>query len=117
MKNSEINITVSLDEANIPERITWNAIDEQGQPQVSEGPSQSKAMSLSFWDDQQKNTLRIDLWTKEMPVDEMKRFCIDAIGGLALTTLIASGDSYLAQELNDLCDRLVQHVEQELKNG
>ncbi|WKN43617.1 gliding motility protein GldC [Tunicatimonas pelagia] len=117
MKKSEINITVSLDEANIPENISWSATDGEGNPQVENGPSQSKSMSLSFWDDQQKNTLRIDLWTKEMPVDEMKRFCIDAIGGLAQTTLNATGDSYMAQEMNDLCDRLVQHVENEMKNG
>lgn len=118
MKTSEITISISLDSANIPEKITWNATDGDGKPQIdNDGPSQSKSMSLSFWDDKQKNTLRIDLWTKEMPVDEMKRFCIDAIGGLAQTTLNATGDSYMAQEMNDLCDRLVKHVEKEMKNG
>lgn len=112
MKKSEIHITVALDEANVPEKITWNASD-----QVEDGPSSTKSMSLSMWDDKQKNTLRIDLWTKEMPVNEMKRFCIDAIGGLAQTTLNATGDSYMAQEMNDLCDRLVKHVEEDMKNG
>ncbi len=29
---------------------------------------------ISLWDSQEKNTLRIDLWTKEMMVDEMKQF-------------------------------------------
>lgn len=122
MKKSEINVTVSLDDANVPEKITWSASDAKGEPQVGgggapHGPSQSKAMSLSFWDDQQKNTLRIDLWTKEMPVNEMKRFCIDAIGGLAQTALNATGDAFMAQEMNDLCDRLVKHVENELKSN
>lgn len=117
MKKSEINITVTLDKANVPEKISWDATDTQDNSQVGNGPSQSKAMSLSFWDDQQKNTLRIDLWTKEMPVNEMKRFCIDAIGGLAQTTLNATGDAFMAQEMNELCDRLVQHVENELKRN
>lgn len=117
MKKSDINITVSLDDANVPEKITWFASDAKGEAQMGNGPSQSKAMSLSFWDDEQKNTLRIDLWTKEMPVNEMKRFCIDAIGGLAQTTLNATGDAFMAQEMNDLCDRLVKHVENELKGG
>jgi len=117
MKKSEINITVTLDDANVPEQITWNATDSQDDPEVGNGRSQSKAMSLSFWDDQQKNTLRIDLWTKEMPVNEMKRFCIDAIGGLAQTTLNATGDAFMAQEMNELCDRLVQHVENELNSN
>jgi gliding motility-associated protein GldC len=112
MKRSEIHITVELDEANVPEKISWNASD-----QVEEGPENTKAMSLSLWDDRQKNTLRIDLWTKEMPVNEMKRFCIDAIGGLAQTALSATGDSYMTQEMNDLCERLVRHVEEEMKRG
>ena len=92
MKKSEIHITVALDEANVPEKITWNASD-----QVQDSTSATKSMSLSLWDDEQKNTLRIDLWTKEMPVNEMKRFCIDAIGGLAQTTLNATGDAYMSQ--------------------
>ena len=121
MKKSDINIIVSLDEANVPEKITWTASDAHGSSQADTSepaqPSQSKAMSLSFWDDHQKNTLRIDLWTKEMPVNEMKRFCIDAIGGLAQTTLNATGDAYMAQEINNLCELLVQHVEREVKNG
>ncbi|MEQ9442854.1 MAG: gliding motility protein GldC [Cyclobacteriaceae bacterium] len=112
MKKSEIHITVALDEANVPEKITWNASD-----QVQDSPSATKSMSLSLWDDEQKNTLRIDLWTKEMPVNEMKRFCIDAIGGLAQTTLNATGDAYMSQEMNDLCDRLVKHVEEDMKKG
>ncbi|MEM6845963.1 MAG: gliding motility protein GldC [Bacteroidota bacterium] len=117
MKNSDINITVALDEANIPEKITWKAIDADGNSPVGAQSLDSKAMSLSFWDDEQKNTLRIDLWTKGMPVNEMKRFCIDAIGGLAQTTLNATGDAFMAQEINELCDRLVKHVEEEVKNG
>lgn len=112
MKTSEIQITVELDKTNVPEKISWRASD-----QTEDSPENTKAISLSLWDDQQKNTLRIDLWTKEMPVNEMKRFCIDAIGGLAQTALNATGDTYMAQEMNDLCDRLVRHVEEEMKNG
>jgi hypothetical protein len=29
---------------------------------------------LSVWDSKEKESMRIDLWTKEMPVDEMKIF-------------------------------------------
>jgi gliding motility-associated protein GldC len=29
---------------------------------------------LSVWDSKSKESMRIDLWTKEMPVDEMKIF-------------------------------------------
>ena len=110
MKKSEINFTVTLDEQNIPERIEWNATDQPGEL------SESRSISLSVWDHEQRNTLRIDLWTKEMPVDEMKRFAIDTLGGLAQSLLTATGDTYMSEEVNKLCDRLVQHVEKEKKS-
>ena len=109
MKKSEIKLTVELDDQNIPEKILWDA-DEKDQP----GPSETKSISLSMWDHKVKNTLRIDLWSKDMPVDEMKRFYIDCIGGIAQTLLNSTGDEYMAGELNAVCDRLVEHVKDEM---
>ena len=45
-----------------------------------------------------------------MPVEEMKRFYIDCIGGLAQSALTATGDEYMAEEINGLCQRLVEHL-------
>ena len=72
MKKSEIKFIVSLDEKNIPEKIEWVAEDS-----LSQDLKESKSISLSLWDDNKKNTLRIDLWTKEMTTDDMKKFYID----------------------------------------
>ncbi|MEM7551762.1 MAG: gliding motility protein GldC [Bacteroidota bacterium] len=108
MKKSEINFTIELDEENIPEKIHWNA-DDKDNPSDSE----SKAISLSIWDHDQKNSLRIDLWTKEMPVDEMKKFYVDMIGGLAQSILNSTGDEYMASEMNTLCDNFVEHLKKE----
>ena len=108
MKESNINFTVALDSQNIPDKITWEATD-----QTADGPSETRAISLSIWDHQEKNTLRIDLWTKEMTVEEMKQFCITAIGGLSQTILNATGDTFMAEEMDQLCNRLVKHVEEE----
>ena len=105
MKKSTINFTVELDENNIPDKISWEAT-EKPEPGVSE----TKAISISLWDQRQKNTLRIDLWTKDMPVEEMKRFYIDCIGGLAQSALTATGDEFISSEMNALCERLVQHL-------
>ena len=105
MKKSTIHFTVELDEKNVPERILWDATDKP-EPGVSE----TKAISVSLWDHSQKNTLRIDLWAKDMPVDEMKRFYIDCIGGLAQSALTATGDEHIANEINSLCERLVLHL-------
>ncbi len=43
----------------------------------------------------------------------MKRFAIDTLGGLAQSILTATGDTFMSDEVNQLCDRLVQHVEEE----
>ncbi len=108
MKKSEINLTIHLDDDNVPEKIFWDATDKEDEADAS-----SDAISLSIWDHLQKNTLRIDLWTKQMPVDEMKRFSIDTIGGIAQSILSATGDTYISDEINALCDKLVKHVEGE----
>ena len=111
MKQSEINFVITLDDENVPEKIQWGATDApDGQN------AESQAISVALWDQKQKNTMRIDLWTKEMPVDEMKRFHVDCIGGLAQTILNATGDEYMASEMNALCDKLVEHLKKEYED-
>lgn len=105
MKKSTIQFTVELDGQNIPEKIYWEATDKP-----VDGPSETKSISLALWDHEQKNTMRIDLWAKDMPVDEMKRFYIDCIGGLSQSVLSSTGDEVMAQHMRDLCDKLVKHV-------
>ena len=51
-------------------------------------------------DEKKNNTLRIDLWTKEMKTDEMKRFYIDCLGGLSQSILNSTGDEYMSKETN-----------------
>jgi gliding motility-associated protein GldC len=108
MKKSTISFTVVLDNQNVPEKILWEATDKPD-PALSE----TKSISVAIWDHSQKNTLRIDLWTKEMPVDDMKRFHIECLGGIAQSILTATNDEYMAGEINALCERLVQHVQAE----
>src|SRR6187402_3744504 len=105
MKNSKINFTIQLDHNNVPDKILWDATDKP-----EGGESETKAISVALWDQQQKNTLRIDLWTKDMPVMEMKRFYIDCLGGLAQSMLTATGDEYISSEINALCEKLVDHI-------
>lgn len=105
-KKSTIEFNVKLDNDNVPEEIRWKASDSPSGPE----PVETKSVSISLWDHRQQNTLRIDLWTKDMPVDEMKRFYIDVIGGLAQSTLTATGDEYMAGEMNALCEKLVDYL-------
>lgn len=108
MKTSEINFKVQLDDKNVPEKITWDATDK---PQ--DGPEKTKAIALAIWDDSVKNTLRMDLWDKEMSVEEMKKFVVDSIGGLATTVRSATADDKMADMMEELCRNLVKHVKEE----
>ncbi|MDN3204491.1 gliding motility protein GldC [Algoriphagus sediminis] len=112
MKKSDINFQVSLDDQNLPKKILWEASDKE-----SIGLESTNSISLNVWDNLNQSTLRIDLWTEEMSVAEMKRFYIDIMGGMAQTILNSTGDEYMSEEIKALCDRLVQHVNEENKNS
>ena len=105
MKKSEIKFIVTLDKENIPEKIEWMAEDS-----INNGLSDTKSISLSLWDEKKNNTLRIDLWTKEMKTDEMKRFYVDCLGGLSQSILSSTGDEYMSKETNNLCEKLIEHI-------
>lgn len=111
MKKSEIHFEVELDENSVPENIIWNATDKPGDA------DHTNAISIAVWDDVEKNTMRLDLWTKEMPIHEMKKFYVDTLGGMAQSLLNATGDEFMSNELNSLCDRLGKRLEEELKNS
>jgi gliding motility-associated protein GldC len=87
MKTSTIAIDVQLNDEKVPEAILWKASDS-----TIENVQKAKAMMLSFWDGAEKTALRIDLWTKEMMVDEMTDFFYQ--------TLMTMADTY---------DRATQH--------
>lgn len=107
MKKSTIQFTIQLDDNHVPEKIEWDATDKP-----EPGPSESKAICISLWDHEQKNTMRIDLWAKDMPVNDMKRFYIDCIGGMSQSVLNSTGDEHIANEINALCERLARHVQE-----
>jgi gliding motility-associated protein GldC len=69
MSTSTITINVQLDESKVPDQITWKA-DNSSADEVQK----ARAMMLAFWDAEDKSAMRIDLWTKEMMVDEMADF-------------------------------------------
>ncbi|MBL7729982.1 MAG: gliding motility protein GldC [Chitinophagaceae bacterium] len=69
MQKSTITIDVTMDEKRVPSAIEWSATDTSA---TSAQPA--KAMMISFWDGAEKAALRIDLWTKDMMVDEMADF-------------------------------------------
>ena len=112
MKTSQIKFLITLDKDKIPEKITWNADDKMG-----DEFSETKSISLALWDHKKMNPLKIHLWTKDMKVNDMKRFYIDCIGGIGQSVLNSTGDEYISKELNKLCDKLINHLKNNDNNN
>ena len=102
---SEIKIVVELDENRVPEKLTWSAQDGGVQKE------EAKAMMLSIWDSNVKETLRIDLWTKDMPVDEMKQFFHQTLVAMADTFQRATQDEKMTDTMKDFCDYFAEKME------
>ena len=102
---SEIKFKIKLNEERIPEKIKWLASDSP-----EDAPTETKAISIGLWDHRQNNTLRIDLWTNDMSVPDMKRFYIDMIGGMADSIRNATDDEIMANKLQEFVQELVTPV-------
>lgn len=94
---SEIKFLVELDINKVPEKLTWSAQD--GGVNLEE----AKAIMLNVWDSNAKEALRIDLWTKDMPVDEMKLFFHQTLVAMTDTFQRATGDDKMADTMKDFC--------------
>lgn len=104
-KKSKIELNVELDENHIPEVLKWSA--EDGGIKDEE----AKAMLLSVWDHKSKETLRIDLWTKDMPVDEMKQFFHQTLVAMSDTFHRATQDEKMTATMKDFCDYFAEKLE------
>jgi gliding motility-associated protein GldC len=96
-KSSEISIKVDLDENNLPISIRWNAEDG------AINDAEAKAFMLSLWDAKEQNTMKIDLWTKDMSVEEMKRLFHQTLLTMADTFERATGENLICEDLRDYC--------------
>lgn len=102
---SDININVSLDENRVPEEIHWSA------PDGGISDEESKALLLSVWDHKAKESLRIDLWTKDMPLDEMKLFFYQTLSAMADTFERATSDEKMSATMRDFCDYFAEKLD------
>ncbi|MBF9220858.1 gliding motility protein GldC [Hymenobacter ruricola] len=107
MKKSEIRFSIALDDNKVPEAISWSATDA--------GPDIhfAKAINIALWDREQVGTMKIDLWTKDMPVDEMKRFVVDNIGSMAENIVTATDDKEMANKMRALCKELSDYLDKQ----
>lgn len=96
VKQSQIRLNVGLDKENMPAVIEWSADDSD-----TEGLQEAKAMILSLWDGNDENAMRIDLWTKEMNVEEMNLFLFQTLVTLGDTYQRATNNSEIADDIRE----------------
>ena len=102
---SKIELNVELDENRIPEKLNWTAQDG------GITNEEAKAIMLSVWDSKNQESLRIDLWTKDMPVDEMKLFFHQTLVSMSDTFNRATQDEKMTATMKDFCDYFAEKLE------
>ncbi len=100
MKTKKIIVEVSLNEENVPEKMTWEAEDNPGQG----GEKECKAILMSLFDKEHKDTLKIDLWTTEMQVGEMDRLFFHTLRSLSETYYKATQNQKLANQMRQFSE-------------
>ena len=96
MKQSNITVDIILDEQKVPQNIQWSASDS-----TADIKQDARAMMMTFWDAADKSALRIDLWTKDMMVDEMADFYYQTLMGMADTFLRATQNQELTDDMKN----------------
>ncbi|WP_179339723.1 gliding motility protein GldC [Winogradskyella ludwigii] len=102
---SKIVLNVELDENRVPEKLNWSAQDG------GVDGEEAKAILLSVWDSKKQETLKIDLWTKDMPVDEMKLFFHQTLVTMSDSFLRATQDEKMTETMKDFCDYFAEKLE------
>ena len=69
---------------------------------------ETKATMISVWDDKKMEALRIDLWTKEMPVDQMKMFLHQILISMSHTYQRATGEEDVAAWMEEMAEEFAQ---------
>lgn len=105
LHTSEITLRVGLDDNRVPEKLSWSAQDG------GIDNEDAKAMLLSVWDSKNQESLKIDLWTKDMPVDEMKTFFHQTLVSLSETFLKATQDEKMTATMRDFCDYFAEKMD------
>jgi gliding motility-associated protein GldC len=107
VKKSKIEVEIGFDEKKMPIEIKWKTSDAPPDYPMQE----VKAFVLSLFDKPTKDTLKVDLWTTEMQVEEMDRFIFSTMRSLTDTYFRATGNKKLAEQMQ----QFVHHFGEETK--
>ena len=98
-KTSKIRFNIKLDENNIPQDIQWIASDSQNKE-----AKPAKSILINLWDPNERNTLSINLWTKEMMSDEMHVHFYQSVLSMADAFEKATGNTDAVEELREFLE-------------
>lgn len=104
-KTSKIEVNVGTNANNVPVRMKWSAEDGNIDNQ------EAGAMFLSLWDPKDKNTMKIDLWTKDLSIEEMKQFFHQTLLTMADTFEKATGETLISEDLRDYCFHFAEKMQ------
>jgi len=104
MSTSRITIDVTTDENHVPVAMEWTAEDGGIQNQ------NASAMALSMWNPKEFAAMRMDLWTKDMSVAEMRSFVVQTMMTLADTYERATSDKDHAQAIRGFTEELAKRI-------
>ena len=104
MAENKIEINITTDENHVPTGIHWTAPNEKIEDRSA------KAMTLVFWDEENTSTMNMDLWTKEMSVEEMRHFVCQSMMLLADTFERATNDKAHAEAVRGFTTELAKRV-------
>jgi len=100
-----VNLEISLDDKRLPAKINWSASDSPMQDK------ECKAFLLALWDGEANNTLRIDLWTKDMKIQEMNYFFFQTLMTMSDTYQKATQNPEIANEIRKFSQHFAQLVQ------
>lgn len=101
-KEAIIKIQVHLDDNKIPEKIIWNAEDENIINQ------ETNAMLISIWDSKNNETLNLSLWTKKMLINDMKLFFYQLFLCISKTYQQAVGEKDVSVLINNFAENFAK---------
>jgi len=92
-KKNTLTFTVELDENNLPVGIEWNGEDSTKE--------KIKALMISVYDGNEQVAKRVDLWTKDMYIEEMKLFYFQTLMTMADGFERSTGETEMAKDLRE----------------
>lgn len=91
---SEIKFDVTLDEKQRPVDLKWTA-----EGSGVDGVKPCNAFIISVWDHLSDTSMRLDLWTDKMTVEEMNQFYYETFVTMADTFALATNNTEVADDI------------------